>query len=87
MTITLCGDSHCFGRLNGVGLLSSSINIMQVRIARGRLAGDPPDVTVEPRLAHFRLLDFHRGKEAIEEGRLAVERAGNALGVSKQQAS
>jgi NTE family protein len=51
----------------------SSIDIMQVRIARSRLAGDPPDVTVSPRLAHFHLLDFHRAKEAIEEGKHAVE--------------
>jgi NTE family protein len=56
-------------------VLASSINIMQVRIGRSRLAGDPPDVTVAPRLAHLGLMDFHRASEAIEEGRRAVERA------------
>ena len=60
-------------------VLASSLNIMQVRIARSRLAGDPPDVIVAPRLAHLRLLDFHRAKEAIEEGRRAVERVGDIL--------
>jgi NTE family protein len=60
-------------------VVSSSINIMQVRIARSRMAGDPPDVTVAPRLAHLRLLDFDRAEEAIEEGRRAVERVAHAL--------
>jgi NTE family protein len=60
-------------------VVATSINIMQVRIARSRMAGDPPDVTVAPRLAHLRLLDFHRAKEAIEEGRRAVDRVAHAL--------
>jgi NTE family protein len=55
-------------------VLAPSINVMQVRIARSRMAGDPPDITVAPRLAHLRLLDFHRADEAIEEGHRAVER-------------
>ena len=54
-------------------VLASSINIMQVRITRSRMAGEPPDLVVAPRLAHFALLDFHRGKEAIEEGERAAE--------------
>ncbi|MDE2132496.1 MAG: patatin-like phospholipase family protein, partial [Betaproteobacteria bacterium] len=36
-------------------VMSSSINIMQVRITRSRMAGEPPDVTISPRLAHFGL--------------------------------
>lgn len=54
-------------------VLASSINIMQVRITRSRMAGDPPDVIVAPRLAHLGLFDFHRAKEAIDEGKRAVE--------------
>ena len=53
-------------------VLFSGIDIMQVRIARSRMAGDPPDVIVSPRLAHLHLLDFHRAREAIDEGRRAV---------------
>ena len=60
-------------------VLASSLNIMQVRIARSRLAGDPPDVIAAPRLAQLRLLDFHRAKEAIEEGRRAVERVAHMV--------
>jgi NTE family protein len=56
-------------------VVTSSINIMQVRISRSRMAGDPPDVIVAPRLGHLGLLDFHRSKEAIEEGERAVENA------------
>jgi NTE family protein len=56
-------------------VVASSINIMQVRISRSRMAGDPPDAIVAPRLAHLGLLDFHRSKEAIREGERAVEAA------------
>lgn len=60
-------------------VFASSLNIMQVRITRSRLAGDPPDILVAPRLAHFGLLDYHLAKEAIEEGRRAFERVAHAL--------
>lgn len=60
-------------------VLTSSVYIMQVRIARSRLAGDPPDLVVTPRLGHLGLLDFHRAEEAIAEGRHAVERIAHAL--------
>jgi len=41
---------------------------MQVRITRARMAGDPPDVLIAPKLSQIRLLEFHRAGEAIEEG-------------------
>ncbi len=56
-------------------VVATSINIMQVRVTRSRMAGDPPDAIVSPRLAHVGLLDFHRAKEAIEAGERAVETA------------
>jgi NTE family protein len=56
------------------GVLSTSIHIMQMRIARSRLAGEPADVLLTPRLGHLALMDYHRGSEAIEEGRAAVIR-------------
>ncbi len=56
-------------------VLASSINIMQVHISRSRMAGEPPDVILAPRLAHLGLLDFHRAEVAIEEGKRAVEAA------------
>lgn len=56
------------------GVLSTSIHIMQMHIARSRLAGEPADVLLAPRLGHLALMDYHRGAEAIEEGRAAVVR-------------
>lgn len=56
-------------------VLANSLNVMQVRITRSRMAGDPPDLLVAPRLGDFALLDLDRGGEAIEEGRRATERA------------
>ena len=53
----------------------SSIDIMQVRVARSRLAGDPAEAMVTPLLPDFATMDFHRAAEAIEEGRAAVARA------------
>lgn len=63
-----------------VDVLTTCMDIVHVRIGRSRMAGDPPDVVVAPRLAHLRLLDFHRGTEGIEEGYRAVERIAHILG-------
>lgn len=49
-------------------VLARSNMIMSVRISRSRMAGDPPDVLFAPRLARIGLMDFHRGREAIEAG-------------------
>lgn len=62
-----------------MSVMSSSINIMQVRIARSRLAGEPADVLLTPMLSGLGLMDYHRGIEAIAEGRAAVERMLPAL--------
>lgn len=56
-------------------VIAGSINIMQDRITRSRMGGDPPDVVLAPRLARIGLMEFHRAAEAIEEGRAAVRRA------------
>lgn len=56
-------------------VLANSLNIMQDRITRTRLAGDPPDVLLCPRLGQFSWLDFHRATEAIAEGVACVQAA------------
>ena len=56
-------------------VVANSVNIMQVRITRSRMAGDPPDLVIAPRLADFALLDFDRAETAIERGRAAAHRA------------
>lgn len=67
-----------------IDVVVSSVQIMQVRIGRSRMAGEPPDLLVAPRIADIGLLDYHRAGEAIEEGRAAVARvahhAGSLLG-------
>jgi NTE family protein len=57
------------------GVMVSSLNIVQDRLARSRLAGDPPDVLINPRIGHIGLMEFDRAEELIEEGEAAVERA------------
>ncbi len=55
-------------------VIAGALNIMQDRITRSRMAGDPPDVVIVPRMAHIGLLEFDRAAEAIREGREAVHR-------------
>jgi len=53
--------------------VAQSLDIMQVRITRSRLAGEPADVLIQPRLGGMGLFDFHRAAPAIAEGRAAVQ--------------
>ncbi len=55
-------------------VLSSALNIMQDRITRSRMAGDPPDIMLAPRLAHIALLEFDKAAEAITAGEQVAER-------------
>jgi NTE family protein len=52
----------------------SAITIMSNRLARGRLAGDPPDVIIAPRLGHMSGMEFEQADAAINEGYAAVVR-------------
>jgi len=52
----------------------TSIDVMQVRVGRSRLAGEPADVLITPILPDFGMMEFHRAAEAIAEGRAATER-------------
>lgn len=56
-------------------VMMEAFNITQDRIARSRLAGDPPDFTISPRLGAFSAFDFHRADEMIAAGAAATERA------------
>ena len=60
-------------------VMAGSINIMQDRITRSRMAGDPPDLMLTPRLAHIGVLEFDRADEVIAEGHACVERMQTAL--------
>ena len=54
--------------------IAGSVNIAQERITRSRLAGDPPEILLSPKLSHIGLLEFFRADEAIEEGKKCVQR-------------
>ncbi len=67
------GDGEDVLRPSLADVVTNSIAIMQGRISRSRLAGEPADVLIAPRLGQLGLLDFHRADEAIATGRMAAE--------------
>ena len=58
-----------------LSVVSSSINIFQDRITRSRLAGDPADVVLSPKLSDVGLLEFGKAPEAMKTGEDCVQRA------------
>jgi NTE family protein len=59
--------------------IAGSINITQDRITRSRMAGDPSDILLAPRLSRIGLLEFHRAAECIAEGRACVARMADEI--------
>ncbi|MHC2461590.1 patatin-like phospholipase family protein [Bradyrhizobium embrapense] len=71
-----------FGSASRPGISSvmvDAFNIMQDRITRARLAGDPPDMLVSPRVGQIGWFDFHRADDLIAHGIRAAERAIGAI--------
>jgi NTE family protein len=71
-----------FGRRGRPGLptvMVEAFNVMQDRITRARLAGDPPDVLISPRLGGIGWFDFHRATEAISIGTDATTKSLDAV--------
>ena len=56
-------------------IMVDAFNIMQDRITRARLAGDPPDLLISPRVGQIGWFDFHRADDLIAHGMRAAERA------------
>ncbi|QDP26985.1 patatin-like phospholipase family protein [Bradyrhizobium cosmicum] len=63
------------GRPGISSVMVDAFNIMQDRITRARLAGDPPDLLISPRVGQFGWFDFHRAEDLIAHGARAAERA------------
>lgn len=57
---------------NYVALLNATLDIMADQIRRARLAGDPPQVLLGARLKGVSIMDLHRARECIDEGRRMV---------------
>ena len=65
------------GPTSGPGIstvMVDAFNIVQDRIARSRLAGDPPDVIINPRLSGIGLFDFQAADALISRGMAAAQR-------------
>ncbi|MGH6789897.1 MAG: patatin-like phospholipase family protein [Pseudolabrys sp.] len=70
------------GRRGSPGIptvMIEAFNVMQDRITRARLAGDPPDVSINPRLGEIGWFEFHRAEEAIAIGADATEKAMDSI--------
>src|SRR5215813_220729 len=63
------------GRPGISSVMADAFNIMQDRITRARLAGDPPDLLITPRVGQIGWFDFHRANDLIDAGMRAAERA------------
>src|ERR1700730_14959261 len=63
------------GRPGISSVMVDAFNIMQDRITRARLAGDPPDLLISPRIGQIGWFDFHRADDLIAFGARAAERA------------
>ena len=63
------------GRPGISSVMVDAFNIMQDRITRARLAGDPPDLLISPRVGQIGWFDFHRADDLIAFGARAAERA------------
>jgi NTE family protein len=74
-----------FGAPDRPGLstvMVEAFQVMQDRITRSRLAGDPPDVMISPRLSRINLFDFHRANDTIAIGAEAAEKSIEAISES-----
>ncbi len=57
------------------GVMVSALNIVQDRITRSRLAGDPPDIHIKPKIGDIGMLEFEKAEELIARGEEAAVRA------------
>jgi NTE family protein len=66
-------ERHATTRLGMTGVMVQAFDIIQDRISRARLAGDPPDLALHPKLNDIGLSEFHRAGEAIDRGYLETK--------------
>ena len=72
------GSTRAGGDALAPGLMTSMVNafdILQDRIMRSRLAGDPPDALVQLKVGDVGMFEFHRADELIALGREAVRKS------------
>jgi NTE family protein len=62
-----------------INAMTGSLDILSARVTRSRLAGDPPDILIEPQLRDFGMIEFYRATELIEHGRASVKRIADQI--------
>jgi len=62
-----------------INAMTGSLDILSARVTRSRLAGDPPDILIEPQLGDFSMMEFYRATELIEHGRCSVHRIADQI--------
>jgi len=72
--ISRAGDGKNPVSPNILAVMSTSMDIMTERLKRSRMAGDPPEIHITPKVGDIGILEFHRAAEAIAAGEAAVER-------------
>ena len=60
-------------------IMTTSIQVLENRLKRNRMAGDPPDILLQPFCPQISTLDFHRASSAIAAGQQAVEKKTDEL--------
>lgn len=59
--------------LSVTGSMVEAFNIITDRISRSRMAGDPPDLCLHPKVSEIGLAEFHRAEECIAIGYRAAK--------------
>lgn len=62
-----------------LSVMSSSLEILQARVTRSRLAGDPPSILIEPHLTDVGMMEFHRAEELYQRGKETIERIASQI--------
>ncbi|CAG9001562.1 MAG: putative NTE family protein [Candidatus Celerinatantimonas neptuna] len=64
---------------NMMSVMSGALDILEDKLKRSRMAGDPPDVLITPQVGDIGLMEFFKAQEAIEQGRQAVRHVSHQL--------
>jgi len=58
---------------NMFAVMNTALEILEYRQKKSRLAGDPPEILLQPRVAHIGSMDFNRAPECIDAGIKSVQ--------------
>jgi NTE family protein len=61
-------DDERVGLPSALDVMVKSLNIMTSRISQSRLAGEPADLLIAPKVGDIAMVEFHRANETIELG-------------------